>query len=258
MRTVRLANLFELKYNLKSEAASLPEMMNDIKRDLISAYNHYVNASTAKEPVLQIVADLGEPFSKSLIHNMDKTIANIDVLAESPILLFKVVNNMLGAIQEVKDDPEKRVRNTIHDSIRVTKQSDRNYRELLKSKFEMTLYRLSSVLEKQAKILKAFLPKDIPLAGGVVSPERKQLSRDKLLAFSRTPAAQMYGLNSLDVLERVLFYDDLRQKLTTLINAVDRGHVPVDGPEIKAETRQIMESFKNRETNAKEFGEEME
>jgi len=259
MRIVRLANFLELKYDLKSEGASLPEIMEEIKRNLILSYNLYVNSATAKDPVLQMIADLGEPFSKSLINNMEKTIANIDKLAGSPALLFKMVNGMLGAIQEIKDDPERRVRNFIHDSIRVTKESERNYRERVKSKFETILYRLSSILEKQAKILQVFLPKDKPLAGGMITPERKQLSKDKLLFFSRTPAAKFYGLDSLEVLERVIFYDDLREKLTTLINAIDRGHIPIDGYEIKSATREIMESFKNRDTtNAKEFDEETE
>jgi len=247
-----------MKYDLKSEASSLSDVMVPIKENLISAYNLYVNSNTAKEPVLQIVADLGEPFSKNVIKKMESIIANIDVLAESPALLFNMINNLLGSIQEFKDDPEKKIRNFIHDNIRVTKQSERNFRELIKSKFEMVLYRLSGVLEKQAKILRAFLPKEVELKGGVITPQRKQLSKEKLLSFSRTRAAKIYGLDSLDVLEKVLSYDDLREKLTTLINAIDRGHVPFDGIEIAAETQKIMEDFKNKQNNAKQFGEETE
>lgn len=258
MRIVRLADLFELKYHLKSEAASISEVMDEIKKDLISSYNLYVNSGTAKDPVLQMVADAGEPFSGFLIREMEKTIAKIDLLAENPVTLFKQLNKMLGLIQEVKSDPEKRVRQFIHNSVRVNKESDRNYREQLKSKFETILYRLSTVLEKQCKRLTAFLPKEVPLEGGIVSPERKQLSKDKVLSFTRTRAAQMYGLTSLDVVEKVLSHEDLKQKLTTLINAIDRGHIPVDGPEIMQATKEIMESFKARETNAEQFGEEKE
>lgn len=258
MRITRLAKFLETKYYLKSEAHSLSEVINDVKRALISAYNTYVNSDTAKEPVLQMAASIGEPFSNQLIKQMEKTIANIDMLAESPALLFKQVNSMLGMIQEVKDDPEKTVRNFLHDAIRATKQSEINYRERFKSKFEMSLYRLSSVLEAQAKLLSVFLPKEVPLAGGVVSPERKNLSKEKLLTFTRTTAAKLYGLDSLAVMEKVLQDDDLRNKLTTLINAIDRGHIPVDGPEIMQATKEIMEAFKAKQNNAEQFGEEME
>lgn len=258
MRITRLAKFLEAKYYLKSEAHSLSEVITDVKKALISAYNTYVNSDTAKEPVLQMAASIGEPFSNHLIKQMEKTIANIDMLAESPALLFKQVNNMLGMIQAVKDDPEKSVRNYLHDAIRATKQSEINYRERFKSKFEMSLYRLSSVLEAQAKLLSVFLPKDAPLAGGVISPERKNLSKEKLLTFTRTTAAKLYGLDSLVVMEKVLQDDDLRQKLTTLINAIDRGHIPVDGPEIMQATKEIMEAFKAKQNNAEQFGEEME
>lgn len=252
MRIVRLANLLELKYNFTSQAG-LADIMGQVKSDLISAYNLYVNSQTAKEPVLAMVAQMGEPFTVSFVHNMNKMIANLDVLAESPALLFNSINKMLGAIQEVKDDKDKTVRNFIHDSIRVTKQSEKNYRELVKSKFETMLYRLSHILEKQAKTLKVFLPKEVELAGGGVLPERKELSKDKLRMFLMTPAAQKYGLHSLDILEKVLSDPELKEKLTTLINAVDRGHVPADGPEIAEATQEIMDWFKSKQTNAKQF-----
>lgn len=258
MKIIRLAKIFELKYDLKSEAASLPEVINDVKRDLISAYKYYVNGDTAKDPILQAVADSGEPFTKAFIREMEKTIANIDMLASSPALLFQQVNHMLGMIKEADEDPKKTVRNFIHDSIRAFKESDKNYRERFKSKFETMIHRISTVLEKQAKILSVFLPKETDLSGGIVFPERAQLSKEKLLVFSRTSAAQFYGLSSLEVMEKVLSYDDLKQKLTTLINAIDRGRIPVDGPEMMQATKEIMESFKAKENNAEQFGEEKE
>jgi regulator of sigma D len=233
-------------------------VINDVKRDLINAYNLYVDSKKAKEPVLQMLADAGEPFCKRLVNEISKTIANIDALAAAPPLLFRQLNKILGEISAMKSDPESKVRSFIHDNVKVTKESERNYREHLKSKFEMILHRLSSILEKQAKILRAFMPTAAPLAGGMVEPERKELSKEKLLMFTRTPAAQAHGLDSLDVMERVLFYPDLKQKLTTLINAIDRGHVPADGPEIMQATKEIMDAFKAKETNAEQFGEEKE
>jgi uncharacterized protein YeeX (DUF496 family) len=258
MSVIKLADFFELKYKLKSEAASLSDIINDVKKDFINLYNLYVNSDKAKEPVLQILANAGEPFSKSLINEMEKTVASIDTLSEAPPLLFRQINKILGSISKMKTDPENSVRVFIHNAVRVNKQSDKNYREHLKSKFEMVIHRISSILEKQARILKAFLPANVPLAGGATTPERKELSKDKLLMFMRSPAAQTYGLDSLDVMEKVLFYPDLKEKTTTLINAIDRGHMPLDGPEIMQVTKEIMDAFKAKETNAEQFGEEKE
>lgn len=253
---MRLAQIFGLKYDLKSEAAIIQDIMNDVKSAIISSYNTFVNGDKAKEPVLQMLADHGEPFSKGLVSAMEDIVANIDKY--SHVQLFNRINTILGAIHAMKSDPDKKVRNMIHNSIRVTRQSEKNYREHVKSKFEMVISRLSYTLEKQAKILQKFLPKEIPLEGGAVEPQRKELSKQKLLDFSRTPAASRYGLTSLDVMEKVLFYPDLRQKLTTLINSIDRGHMPLDGPEVNQSVEDIMSNFKARakEDNSALFGEE--
>ena len=254
MKIVRLARFFELKYNLKSEAASLQEIIDDVKKNIINAYALYVSGETSKEPVLKILANAGEPFSKSLIITMEDMVNNIDNLSQ--VQLFNRINKVLGNIKEVKTDPDKSVRNFINSAIRISKESDKNYREHLKSKFEMVLYRVSSILEKQAKILQKFLPKETPLSGASVSPERKELSKDKLLMFMHTPAAQSYGLDSLDTLSLVLNDYDLRQKLTTLINAIDRGHVPINGPDIMQATKEISDAVKMKKDNSKLFGEE--
>ena len=251
MKIHRLVQCFELKYGLKSLAASKQEMLDQVKKDLINAYTLYVDSQKAKEPVLQILANMKEPFAKKLIHSMEEMIANLDTL--SPSNLFRRINGILGTIRVMKDDPKKTVRNFIHDTIRVNKESERNYREHLKSKFEMIVSRLSSILEKKAKVLQALIRLENPelegpsLDGGAVDPQRKELSKDKILMFMRTPAAQSYGLDSLEVMARVLFYPDLKAKITTIINAVDRGHTPIDGPEIKAAVIEIMKVFNERQ-----------
>lgn len=254
MKIVRLAKLFELKYNFKSEAASLQEITNDIKNNIVNAHTLYINSATSKEPVLKILANAGEPFSKSLINIMDDTVNNIDELTY--LQLFNRINKVLGSIKAIKTDPDKKVRNFINDNVRISKESDKNYREHLKSKFEMIIYRISSILEKQAKILQKFIPKETPLAGGIANPERKELSKDKLLMFMHTPAAQSYGLDSLDTLALVLNDYDLRQKLTTLINSIDRGHTPINGPEIIKATQEIADALKLKKDNSELFGEE--
>lgn len=237
MRLEKLGKLLEVKYNLKSEGASIQEVIDSIKKDILNAYNLYIHRDKAKEPVLEMLAQLGEPFSVKLLSQFNTLVSDID--NPSPSILFRRINSILGLIHEMKSDPDKTVRNHIHDLIRVTKESEKNQREHIKSKFETVVSRLSSILEKKARILKAFLPKDVPLQGGAVEPQRKELSKDKLLMFMKTPAAQSYGLDNMEVMTRLLSFPQLRQKLTTLINAIDRGHYPIDGPEVAAEAAEI-------------------
>lgn len=251
MKTHGLARVFELKYGLKPLTASKEETLNQVKKDLINAYTLYVDSEKAKEPVLQMVASMGEPFSKRLIKSMEEMIANIDKL--SPQAIFRRVNGILAGISAVKNDPEKQVRNFIHDSVRVNRESERNYREHVKSKFEVAISRISSILEKQARALQSLIrlenpEEDVPgLEGGAVEPQRKELSKDKILTFIRSPAAQNYGLDSLDTMTRILTYPDLKEKITTIINAVDRGRTPIDGPDVRMAVAEIMKIFNERQ-----------
>lgn len=254
MRLIRLAKILELKYGLQSNASSIQEVFNDIKRDIINSYNLYVDGNKAKEPILQLLSDNGEKSSKLIINTFEDTIANLDKY--SPVQLFNRVNKILGIINEVKINNS--VREFIHDLIKINKESDKKYREHVKSKFEMVITRLSSILEKQAKILNKFLPKNLPLQGGVVEPQRKELSKDKILRFMLTPEAVNYGLDNVETLEKVLFYPDLKEKFTTIVNAIDRGHSPVDGYDLKNSINEIMELYKQRieSDNSELFGEE--
>ncbi len=63
----------------------------------------------------------------------------------------------------------------------------------------------------------------------------------------RTPAAQFYKLDNIDVMQKILQYPETREKLTTLINAIDRGHIPADGPEVMAEARAIKSWLDSKE-----------
>lgn len=232
-RLGRLADLLEHKYAAIRKVTPL----NVIRDIVVNAYRLYVNKDTAKEPVIQMVADAGEPFSKKLLEDMHYMIAHIDRMPAKDLL--QMVGKVLGDIRTVKEDPAKTVRNFIHDAVRIRRESDRNYREHVKSKFETALLRLSGQLEDAAQELQHFTQVQGPLEGGTVEPERKQLSKEKILMFMRTPAAQFYKLDNIDVMQKILQYPETKEKLTTLVNAIDRGHVPADGPEVMAEARAI-------------------
>lgn len=276
MSLAKLGKLFEAKYLLISEAETHREkflrrleqykmppgkpdsppprstqtpaqIIAQVKRDIINMYDLYVNSNTAKEPVLQMLSDAGESFSKDLVKDFERLISNIKRGAGTIDDIYEVVKAMRDDIKNAKSD--KSIRQAVHDAVRVTKESEKNYREHVKSKFEMILTRIYSILDKQAKLLHKFIPDAPPLIEGIVAPQRKELSKEKLLIFMKSPAAQKYGLDNINVMEKILFYPELKERITTLINAVDRGRYPVDGPEIAKETAEIMAAFKLKETN---------
>jgi hypothetical protein len=256
MRVIRLAQLFEYKYGLKSEA-STQEKFDQVKKELVRAYRLYVDSKTAKEPVLQMLANIKEPFSKKLISSMENMVDKINTISASD--LYFTVNNMLSHINHMKNDEDNATRNRIHNSIKVTKESERNYREHFKAKFEMIVSTLSSILEKQAKVLQTVADiKEPHFYGGAVSPQRKELSKDKLLMFMRSPAAQQYGLDSMEVMTQILAKPFLRSELTDLINAIDRGQIPINGPDVSVYAERVAKQLKEQQSTNQPFFEGQE
>lgn len=69
-----------------------------------------------------------------------------------------------------------------------------------------------------------------------------------------TPAAQQYHLDNMNTMTRMLAIPELRQKITTLLNAIDRGHVPLDGPEVSSAAQEFRRIYDERQqTNAPFF-----
>lgn len=245
MRLLRLAKLFERKYELGSvvkTAASPADILSRAKDEILTNYKHFV---MGKYRALKVLAEQGEPHAKELYLLYNDLVANIDTY--SPLQVFNRVNKILGFISNLKANP-KSYRESIHNSVAINRESDRNFREQLKSGFETNLSRISSGLEKAVKLLRAFSP-GTPLAGGAVEPQRKALSKEKLLMFMHSAAAQKHGLDNIEVMTKLLSYPETREKITTLINAVDRGHIPLDGPEVMAEAAVIKQWLDAKKTN---------
>lgn len=272
MNLFTLARVIETKYGFVSEGAEPPvkkdpvadylaknpptpkaqqvpaQIVAQIKKDIVNAYDLYVNSATAKEPVLQMLSNAGEEFSKKVVKKFETLVSNINRNAGT-------VENLYSSIKELRDDfkgakNNKKIREAIHNSVRATKESEVNYREHVKSKFEMIVSRVLPTLEKQAQRLSKFIPDEpAQTVSEHEQPHRKELSKEKLAIFMKTPAAQAYGLDNMNVMEKILFFSELRHKVTTLVNAIDRGHIPADGPEVAKETAEIVEAFKLKETN---------
>ena len=252
MRLIRLAKLLEFKYGAEKPSAPINQVLGQIINNIQNVYNLYVNFETANNNSLQIVADSKLPFAVELLDKMSKLmIAAKKSEPLQPADLFRRIKEILDLITVTMGAPKSptrlALRQSIKDTVKIKRQSDYNYRERLMSKFEDAVDRINSILQKQARILKAFVPEEASVGGGNLGRTRMDLSKEKRLMFMKTPAAQKYGLDNFDVMTRLLSYPDLREKVTTLINAIDRGHLPVDGPEIMAETADIKALFDQKD-----------
>lgn len=254
MRISRLAKLFEQKYGLGliAKAAHSPkDVFERVKYDILIVYQHWV---MGKHTALKMLAENNEPHAKALYTLYNDLVANID--SYSPVQVFNRVNKILALIKDMKANP-KVYRQSIHDLVEIKRESDKNYRERLKSGFETNLSNISFGLEKAAKVLRAFVP-GAPILGGAVEPQRKELSKDKLLMFMRSPAAQRFGLDNMEIMTQLLSYPELRAKLTTLINAIDRGHFPIDSHEVMIEADSLKQWLDNKKTNLSALEQEPE
>ncbi len=127
MNILKLAKFYEAKYNIKVEAASIQDVINDVKKELVNAYTLYVDPKTAKEPALAIFAKMGEGNAGKIIAYMTAMVAKIDMLAAKPSLLFRAINKVLEstaaldrAMKEgeapVERLPKESVRNQLRDA----------------------------------------------------------------------------------------------------------------------------------------------
>jgi hypothetical protein len=238
--------------NLKSlsikYADSLPEDIQEAKSAIVNCFELYVSENS-KNPVLAILAGAGEKNCKKFISDYNKLLKLIE--KPSYFIIFEHLNEMVTDLFEMK----KSVRETIDDIYKIKRQSDVNARAHLKSKFEMIRDRVFSILKKQAKIYEKWIVGDeknveekTRLNRNEVKVQPKELSKDTLLRFRLLPYSEKFGLGSEEIMERILFYPDLRRMVEHIINSISRGHDP-RGDEIKEETLAIKQNLKLKLTN---------
>lgn len=249
-RLDRLASLFELKYDLMAEAiepSGKEKILNNVATKIKDIYHSRV--ITKKDNILQFLANVGDRFSQHLIEDMTYLATDIDHLIKQPNqdqLLLEIANLR----RDIADNKEP-IRQALHNAVKINKESDKNYREHLKSKFEQTLWRIEQMLMEQGKVVMDFCsPEAVQLTQEIISgkttPQRKELSKDKLLSFSRTPIAEKYGFDNLEILQKLLEDPEMKNKLTTVINSVNRGHIPRDGEAVLAEAKYISQQMQNK------------
>lgn len=247
MNLIRLAELLSIKYRLSSFATPAKDIVDDIYEQLKMVYKRYCTLESDISPI-GFLAEHKEPFSVEIKQRMEEIVANIGKMNLEQ--LFTRINNLGNMISEMKKDPEKAYRNSIHDSIMITRKSDKDKRELLKNKFEGAIRVISSILYKQSIILKKIiLSKETILSDKNLPIQRKELPGYK---FDRSNPInyklEEFGLTK-EVLPKILEDKELKGRVTTLINAIERGHYPKDAPILMEEAKDIMARFNLKNNN---------
>lgn len=226
---------FEQKYWLQSQAIDVSNKSQALALAVDKIKNVYRNRiSHTKDEVLQLLASAGDLFSKNLLADMFSLVADVDKLIRQPTqdsLLLELAN-----VRKDITDNKQKVREAFHNSFRIRRDSDKNRREHQKQKLDLALTEIERVMIESAALIEPYCTSQAiqltrHILSGKVKPKRKELSKQNLLDFSRRPEAERYGINSLDILEKLLKLP-IREQLTTLINAINRGENPQDGPAV--------------------------
>lgn len=265
MQVIRLAKYLEIKYNLKSIAISPIKEVDQVREDLKNFYTTWLVGPRVKDQSILHWSKQGTGEEFDQINNLVKIVHELSQNKEfSESKLYRKLKQALGLSQLLKDKTLNLIRDEIILNTIGLRESNKNEINKQESKIRTFLRMLDSVYEKSKNIIGKYVPITLKnkidseeAFGGYEDQKRKPLSKEKLLMFSNTLAAQTYGFNSLEMLEKLLDEPGARDKLTTLINAIDRGHIPKDGPEIMSITKSIREYIDSLSTNKDIFeGEE--
>jgi len=248
-RLDRLASLFEAKLQSLAVHPSFltkESQLKDAAKKIEDCYKARVISK--KYNTLRILEGFGDLFSKSLIEDMGSLVSSLDKLVKGTdkdrdLFLLEMANIKSDIINN-----RDRVKQEIMDSWEINRESDRNRLKQMVYTFLEALAYIERIFKEVTEIIEkycspAFVELTHKILSGKIEPVRKALNKDQILTFSRTFYAKKYGIDSLDILERLLRSPAIREKLTTVINAVNRGKIPKDGPAILEEAQKIAEQI---------------
>jgi hypothetical protein len=259
MRIENIGRILAIKY-----AQQLPSnidkqgVLEDIARDVKGALQSYVFDTTSKNPIIQYLDRRGyggtiDLFVKYLISESLTLYTKIDELIKEP-----VQDRLLMIMMNIKNDilqGKKAVVEALKHSLKLNNESSRNEANRLASKFDITVTNLADNLTRKGRIVYKYCsPEFQEIAADIikakVESQRMPLTKMQLFIFAHTPVAEKYGLTSIEILQRLLEDPEMREKLTTVINAVHRGHnFPKNGPEILEEAQAIAKRMQMQQPN---------
>jgi uncharacterized coiled-coil protein SlyX len=241
-KLARLAQLLTIKYGLQSEATvDEARLIASAKQDVMDAFTHHFSdaaqGAISKGPkgsIFRLMAGAGDPLCERLVYRMDNLVAKLDELTPSKML--GILNDIMIQLSFMNSDEDRIVRNNIRQAFRG--HSEAAVKGQL-ARYSDSLKRTHSLLKKAATKLQILRPQ-VEVPDQTVVPPPGELTLAEMTAFvQRTPAFKSFGLDSIDVVS--IMNDDpaLKRVMTKVVNAVNRGLIPRDGPEVQKAAQEI-------------------
>lgn len=297
MRIYRLASLFTLKYKFADDSGNLESSIRKQILMLWNYPNKLFpilkvcadsGAGKAKTPH-ERKAIAGYKFCKKLIELIELLKNNIDnfsigEIRENLLRIVNLINENKDLSFGVEGKPSKNapsplvatqfphVSALIFELMPMLKRHDVKVRNDMQSKARTGLSRifsLSSSMLEDIKRLEVMSPEkfthdtkpDIDInqeTPNRFTPQRAAVSYNDIIDFLRQHGDE-YGLSSKEDWNIVFEHDPvLREEITSVINALNRGHNPIDGVAVKTEIQKILQRHKELQATNSHLFEETE
>lgn len=295
MRIARAAELFALKYKIAADPADIEASVRNKIATLWIVPNktHNILRACADSGISKPVtmhekkAMVGYQFCRQLLNLIDylkinKGTISLGEMREVLLTIIKLVSEnkdiKFGADGKIsKDDLPSliqfpHVSELIFQIFPINKKNDIKQRNELFNKARTGLSRILSIsidtikdlqtLEIMApekftykKITNVDIDKELP---NRFIPQRAMLSENDIIDFIRQYGDQ-YGISSQEDWG-IAFRDDhqLKQEITTVINALNRGHYPKDAATAKMEIAEILKNHEERKSSNSHLFEDSE
>jgi hypothetical protein len=238
-KVVRLAQLLAIKYGLQSRAAGPGvdenRLIASARQDIMDAFtNHFSDSARgaiSKSPrgsIFRLMGDAGDPLCERLVYRMDTLVGKMAEMTPSKML--GAINDLLAQLEFMKSDEDRSVRNNIRKAFRG--HSEAAIKSQL-GRYEDSLKRSHSLLKKAASKLQILRPQT-EVTTQTIESQPGELTLAEMTTFvQRTPAFKNYGLDSLEAITLMNQDPALQRIMTKVVNAVNRGQIPADGPEVQ-------------------------
>jgi hypothetical protein len=275
MKLQKLAALYSFKYKVAVNSKDLEASIRNHIDSLYLVVNKTHNilracaqseASKPTNPEEEKAVE-GYQFCRNIVSKIDYLKANKDKIS-----LPALKKTLQEIKQEISDkmfpgvgDGQKatiefpQVSALIYQMTQSGKKHDRKLRDEQLGKARKGLSRIVSLSITMLEMLNQLSPPEVEEnIGGRFQPTRAPLSENDIISFIRQNGDQ-YGLSTTDDWAVALMDDpQLKEQLTTVINALSRGQVPRNSVDVKMQLAEIMKNHEERKANNSHLFEDKE
>lgn len=265
MRLTRLASLYSYKYKIAVDSAHLEASVRNQIAVLWNVPNKTHNilracadsgASKPTNPREELAME-GYQFCKKLLSIIDYVKVHqkdipLDTLKQAILSIIKLI------MSHKQDNKFPEVNELIYIIFPTAKKSDLKERNAQLGKAATGLSRILSMCLTMLEEMKEIAGDTTKTVEERFEPARAPISENDIIAFIRQYGEE-YGISSRDDWGTV-FRDDpmFKEDITTVINALNRGHSPRDAAGVKMQIAEILKNHEARKSSNAPLFEDVE